>query len=64
MSEDFVVPFDREVYTVGLRGNREFDTPVVRLGFASLAVPASVYDFDVASRSTRVGSNGVRYQEW
>ena len=51
VADDFLVPFDREVYTVGLRGNREFDTPVVRLGFASLAVPASVYDFDVASRA-------------
>ncbi|KQT94309.1 protease 2 [Marmoricola sp. Leaf446] len=51
VADDFLVPFDREVYTVGLRGNREFDAPVIRLGFASLAVPASVYDFDVASRS-------------
>ncbi len=51
VAEDFVVPFDREVYTVGLRGNREFDTPVIRLGFASLAVPASVYDYDLATRS-------------
>ncbi len=51
VAEDFLVPFEQEVYTVGLGRNSEFDTPVVRLGFGSLAVPSSVYDFDVATRS-------------
>ena len=47
---DHVVEFDREVHTVGASGNPDFDTPVVRLGFTSLSVPASIYDYDVASR--------------
>ncbi|MCW2867584.1 MAG: ptrB, partial [Marmoricola sp.] len=51
VTDDFVIPFDREVYTVGLGRNSEFETPVVRLGFGSLAVPSSVYDFDVATRA-------------
>lgn len=50
VEDDFLVPFDQETYTVGLGGNRSFETPVVRLGFGSLAVPSSVYDFDVRTR--------------
>ncbi len=50
VEDDFLVPFESEVYTVGLRGNHELDSPVLRLGFGSLAVPSSVYDFDVRTR--------------
>ena len=31
-------------------GNPGFDQPVVRLGYTSMAIPASVYDFDVRTR--------------
>ncbi|SDR82208.1 oligopeptidase B Serine peptidase. MEROPS family S09A [Nocardioides scoriae] len=54
VEDDYLVDFDRETYTVGLRGNHEFDTPVVRLGFGSLSVPSSVYDHDVATRELRL----------
>jgi oligopeptidase B len=48
--EDYLVEFDHEVYTVGSGGNPSFDQPVVRLGYTTLAVPSSVYHYDVRSR--------------
>ncbi|WP_110238629.1 S9 family peptidase [Nocardioides gilvus] len=50
VGEGHLVQFDREVYTIGSGGNPNFDQPTVRLGYTSLAVPASVYDYDVRSR--------------
>ena len=50
VDDDFLVGFDQEIYTVGSAGNPDFHSPVVRLGFTSLSVPASVYDYDVAAR--------------
>src|SRR5690606_21577105 len=49
--DDHVVEFDREVHTVASGANPHFDQPTVRLGYTSLAVPASVYDYDVRSRT-------------
>ncbi len=42
--------FPQELYTVGGSGGAQFDQPVVRVHYASLTVPASVYDYDVRSR--------------
>ncbi len=50
LGDDYLVAFDAEVYSVGSSGNPEFHQPVVRLGYASLTVPPSIYDYDVASR--------------
>ena len=50
LGEDYLVSFDREIHTVGAGGNPGFDQPVLRLGYTSLAVPASVYDYDVRTR--------------
>ncbi|ABL82481.1 MULTISPECIES: S9 family peptidase [unclassified Nocardioides] len=50
VSDDYLVEFDREIFTVGTAGNPNFAQPVVRLGYTSLAVPSSVYDYDVRSR--------------
>jgi oligopeptidase B len=50
VAEDYLVGFDQEVYTVGSAGNPGFDQPVVRLGYTSMAVPSSVYDYDVRTR--------------
>lgn len=49
--EDYLVGFDAEIYSVGSGNNPSFDQPVVRLGYASLAVPSSVYDYDVSTRT-------------
>ncbi|WP_185994860.1 S9 family peptidase [Nocardioides campestrisoli] len=48
--EDYLVEFDQEVYTIGSGANPSFDQPVVRLGYTSLTVPSSVYDYDVRTR--------------
>ncbi|HVH94640.1 MAG TPA: prolyl oligopeptidase family serine peptidase, partial [Nocardioidaceae bacterium] len=50
LGEDFLVEFDEEVRSVGAGNNPEFEQPTVRLGFATLADPSAVYDFDIASR--------------
>ena len=50
VSDDYLVRFDEEVYTVGSGGNPNFHQPIVRLGYTTMAVPSSVYDYDVRSR--------------
>ena len=45
-----LVEFDREIYTIGSGGNPNFHQPTIRLGYTSLAVPSSVYDYDVRTR--------------
>lgn len=50
VGDDYLVEFDHEVYTVGSAGNPGFHQPVVRLGYTTMAVPASVYDYDVRTR--------------
>ena len=50
VGEDHLVEFDHEVYTVGSGSNPHFDQPTVRLGYTTLAVPSSVYDYDVRTR--------------
>ncbi len=50
LGQDFLVGFDAEVYSVGSDGNPSFEQPVIRIGFASLATPASIYDFHVPTR--------------
>lgn len=51
VADDYLVEFDHEIYTVGSAGNPGFHQPVVRLGYTTMAVPSSVYDYDVRSRS-------------
>ena len=50
VGEDYLVEFDHEVYTVGSGGNPSFAQPTVRLGYTTMAVPSSVYDYDVRTR--------------
>jgi len=50
VGDDYLVEFDHEVYTVGSGGNPNFAQPTVRLGYTTMAVPSSVYDYDVRSR--------------
>jgi oligopeptidase B len=50
IGDDYLVEFDAEIYTVGSGGNPSFEQPTVRLGYTTLAVPSSVYDYDVRSR--------------
>ncbi len=50
VAEDYLVRFDEEVYTVGSGSNPNFHQPTVRLGYTTMAIPASVYDYDVRTR--------------
>ena len=50
LGDDFLIPFDEPVYTVGISGNPEFTQPRIRLGYTTMAAPPGVYEFDVASR--------------
>lgn len=43
------VDFPEPVYSAGLTGNAEFDTPLLRFSYTSLVTPASVFDYDMAS---------------
>lgn len=48
--DTYDVPFDEPVYVVWHGTNIEFDSQVLRFNYSSLTVPASVYDFDLASK--------------
>jgi len=50
VTDDYLVRFEDELYTIGAGGNPSFETPVVRLGYTTMRVPSSVYDYDVRSR--------------
>lgn len=54
LGEDYLIPFQEPVYTVGAAGNPEFHQPTVRLGYTTMATPPAVYDFDVATRELRL----------
>jgi oligopeptidase B len=43
------VAFDEPLFTVGSPGAPEYDTPSIRVDYASMLTPASVYDYDLAS---------------
>jgi oligopeptidase B len=50
VTDDYLVEFDHEIYTVGSGSNPGFTQPTVRLGYTTMAVPSSVYDYDVRTR--------------
>jgi oligopeptidase B len=43
--EPFDIAFPEPIYTVGTAGNPEYETRVVRLAYASLVTPDSIYDY-------------------
>ncbi len=47
---DHLVRFEREPATVGAGSNPDFHQPVLRVGFTTLAVPSTVYDYDLRHR--------------
>ena len=40
------------VYTMGLSGNPEYDTPVVRYNYSSMITPNSTFEFDLRTRKS------------
>ena len=43
------IEFDEPLYVVDAPGESEYDTPTIRLGYASMLTPDSVYDYDLAT---------------
>jgi oligopeptidase B len=43
-----LVPFAEASYTASIGDNREADAPLLRLNYASMVTPATVFDYDVA----------------
>ncbi|HEY5822380.1 MAG TPA: S9 family peptidase [Propionibacteriaceae bacterium] len=43
------IAFDEPLFVVDSPGDSEYDTPTIRLGFASLLTPESVFDYDLAT---------------
>lgn len=50
IGDDHLVEFPEELYTIGGGGGAEFSTPIVRVGYTSMTIPSSVYDYDVRTR--------------
>ncbi|GGQ71059.1 S9 family peptidase [Couchioplanes azureus] len=51
-STDFYdMQFPEPLYSVGLSGNPEYDTNIVRITYTSMVTPDSVYDVDLISRA-------------
>jgi len=48
--EAYDVSFPEPIYAVGLASNPSYDTGSIRLHYASLITPDSVYDYDLATR--------------
>jgi oligopeptidase B len=51
VTDDHLVDFDAAVYAVQSGGNPSWEQPFLRLSYTTMAVPPSVYDYDVASRT-------------
>jgi oligopeptidase B len=54
ITDDYLVEFPQELYTIEGGSGAQFDQPVVRLGYTSMTVPSSVYDYDVVTRELRL----------
>ena len=49
--EPYHIDLPEPLYTIGLDGNPEYNTPTIRFGYASLVTPDSIYDYDLATRT-------------
>ena len=49
--QEHYLDFNEEAFTVWFGQNAEMDTPVVRIGYTSLTVPATTYDYHMDNRS-------------
>ncbi len=56
---DMRIPTEESVYTMGLTGNPEYDTPYVRYNYSSMITPNSTYEFNLQSRQSEM----VKQQE-
>ena len=52
--QDYRIDFPEAIYSVGPQNNREFDTQTLRFEFESYTTPASVYDYDMATKQRKL----------
>jgi oligopeptidase B len=48
--EEYEIEFDEPAYVTWVDENHEFETSVLRYGYASLNIPETIYDLDLATR--------------
>jgi oligopeptidase B len=48
--QSYRIPTEEPDFTISLGANPEFDTTTIRFNYQSMVTPASVYDYDVATR--------------
>jgi oligopeptidase B len=48
----YEIDFDETLFSAGPGANPEFDSPTFRYGYTSFLTPASVFDYDIASRES------------
>jgi oligopeptidase B len=53
-ADDYYLPFDEETYSVGVYGNPEFDTEIIRYNYNSFTTPSSVIDFNMSDKSKEI----------
>jgi oligopeptidase B len=50
-TDSYDMEFPEPIYSVGLAGNPEYDTNIVRISYTSMVTPESVYDVDLITRA-------------
>ncbi|WP_426430480.1 S9 family peptidase [Winogradskyella sp. HB-48] len=53
-TQDYYLPFDNETYTAYTTTNVEFDTEMLRYSYNSLTTPASVIEFNMATKTKNI----------
>lgn len=53
-AKSYRIPTPEPLYTMGLSGNPEFDTPTIRYGYQSMITPASTYEFNFATKDSKL----------
>ena len=50
--QEHYIPFDESAYTATIGVNAELDTPVLRYNYTSLTTPASIFEYDMGTRTS------------
>ena len=53
-TKDYYLPFKEETYAVGVYGNPEFDTDIIRYSYNSFTSPSAVIDFNMATKAKEI----------
>ena len=49
--EEYYLPFNEDTYSVGVYGNPEFDTDIIRYSYNSFTTPSSIIDFNMNDKT-------------